>query len=320
MPTSPRRKPATTTSPSLASASFLRPALLVFAVALALRLLHVLQMRETALFTVLMGDSRGYDVWARRLAAGDWIGTEVFYQAPLYPYFLGVVYRIAGPDPLVARLVQAVLGAASCAALASGGTWLFSRRVGLVAGLVLACSPAAIFFDALIQKSALDLFFTCIAVALIGLIVRNARSSAAWLALGADGCGTEPDARKRAVASGRASGMGGTSTRMAAGRPLSRRHGDRVSSSRGSQCRRGRRLLSDHVATRVELLHRQQPRGRRYLYVAQTRPRRTEFERQDATELAEQAMGRKLTPREVSSYWLDESFKFITNDTGRWLS
>ena len=54
-------------------------------------------------------------------------------------------------------------------------------------GLVLACSPAAIFFDALIQKSALDLFFTCIAVALIGLIVEGiaARSSAAWLALGA---------------------------------------------------------------------------------------------------------------------------------------
>ena len=50
-----------------------------------------------------MGDARGYDAWARRLAAGDWIGTDVFYQAPLYPYFLGVVYALAGHDLLAVR-------------------------------------------------------------------------------------------------------------------------------------------------------------------------------------------------------------------------
>jgi hypothetical protein len=27
--------------------------------------------------------------------AGDWIGGEVFYQAPIYPYFLGFVYTRA---------------------------------------------------------------------------------------------------------------------------------------------------------------------------------------------------------------------------------
>ena len=43
-----------------------------------------------------MGDSRGYDEWARRIAGGDWLGHEVFYQAPLYPYLLGVIYAIAG--------------------------------------------------------------------------------------------------------------------------------------------------------------------------------------------------------------------------------
>jgi hypothetical protein len=52
-------------------------------------------MAGTPHFTVL-GDARGYDQWAQRLADGDWIGTEVFYQAPLYPYFLGVIYAVAG--------------------------------------------------------------------------------------------------------------------------------------------------------------------------------------------------------------------------------
>ena len=48
----------------------------VFGVALAVRIVHMWQIRERALFTVLMGDSRGYDEWARRIAAGDWIGTR----------------------------------------------------------------------------------------------------------------------------------------------------------------------------------------------------------------------------------------------------
>ena len=54
-----------------------------------------------------MGDSRGYDEWARRIAAGDWLGRDVFYQAPLYPYLLGVIYAVAGRHLLLVRIVQA---------------------------------------------------------------------------------------------------------------------------------------------------------------------------------------------------------------------
>src|SRR5499427_7222779 len=90
----------------------------IFALALAVRLLHVWQIRRSPFFDVLMGDSRGYDEWARRIAAGDWIGRDVFYQAPLYPYFLGVIYAIAGRHLLLVRVVQAVIGSASCVFLA----------------------------------------------------------------------------------------------------------------------------------------------------------------------------------------------------------
>src|SRR6202022_4188309 len=38
-----------------------------------------------------------------------------------------------------------------------------------------------------------------------------------------------------------------------------------------------------------------------------------EYERQDATELAEHALGRRLTPSEVSSYWTDRAFAFISS-------
>ena len=45
-----------------------------------------------------------------------------------------------------------------------------------------------------------------------------------------------------------------------------------------------------------------------------------EFERQDATELAERARQRSLTPGEVSSYWTEQALAFITSQPGDWLA
>jgi Tfp pilus assembly protein PilF len=44
-----------------------------------------------------------------------------------------------------------------------------------------------------------------------------------------------------------------------------------------------------------------------------------EFERRDATDLAEEARGRSLSPGEVSSYWTDRAVSFITAEPGAWL-
>src|SRR6186997_2802714 len=112
-----RRAPRTVTvhapDPKISDRPFLAKAGLIFAVALAVRLVHVWQLRATPFSEVLLGDAHGYDEWARRLAAGDWIGTEVFYQAPLYPYFLGLLYATIGSSVLAVRLVQAGIGAGS---------------------------------------------------------------------------------------------------------------------------------------------------------------------------------------------------------------
>jgi hypothetical protein len=55
------------------------------------RVVHLWQIQSAPFFTILLGDSKAYDVWARQIASGDWLGTEVFYQAPLYPYVLGAL-------------------------------------------------------------------------------------------------------------------------------------------------------------------------------------------------------------------------------------
>src|SRR4051812_15199714 len=84
----------------MAPRSFRLYAAAIFALALLIRLVHVWQLRASPFFDVLMGDARGYDEWARRIAGGEWIGRDVFYQAPLYPYFLAVIYKVFGHDLL----------------------------------------------------------------------------------------------------------------------------------------------------------------------------------------------------------------------------
>ncbi len=47
------------------------------------------------LFYHLTGDARSYDEWAQQIASGNWLGRKVYYDAPLYPYFLGFLQEKA---------------------------------------------------------------------------------------------------------------------------------------------------------------------------------------------------------------------------------
>jgi hypothetical protein len=70
--------------------------LAVALLALTVRLIYIWQISHAPFFDLRIGDARAYHEWALRIARGDWIGDRVFYQAPLYPYFLAVLYKIAG--------------------------------------------------------------------------------------------------------------------------------------------------------------------------------------------------------------------------------
>jgi 4-amino-4-deoxy-L-arabinose transferase-like glycosyltransferase len=327
---------------------FLRTAILVFLVAVAVRLIHVWQIRRAPFFSVLMGDARGYDDWARRLAGGQWLGGDVFYQAPLYPYFLGTLYSIAGPDLLVVRIVQALLGGAACALLTLAGARLFSRSAGLVAGLALALYAPAIFFDGVIQKTVLDVFFVCLALWLMSRIitgdadgqrgsgsnqtVRPVSAGRIWqwlflgLAMGAlaltrenamvlvavllvwawlqpgPGAWYRPKAHTIYSAAAFVAGLALLLVPVAV-RNYAVGGGFYLTTSQfGSNFFIGNNPKSD--GTYMSLRY---GRGA------------PEYERQDATELAEQALGRSLTPSEVSGYWTDRAMGFITSQPGAWL-
>ena len=106
-----------------------------------------------------MGDATSYHEWASEIAAGDIIGQETFYQAPLYPYFLGTIYTFFGDSVTTVRVIQSLIGSVSCVFMLLTVWRLMGPRAGIAAGVVLACYAPAIFFDGIVQKSVLDLAF-----------------------------------------------------------------------------------------------------------------------------------------------------------------
>jgi tetratricopeptide (TPR) repeat protein len=299
----------------------------IAAFAFLIRLLYLWQIRQAPFFTLLMGDSRGYDEWARRIAAGDWIGSDVFYQAPLYPYFMGAVYSVAGHDVLAVRVCQAILGSISCALLAHAAWRLFSKRAGIIAGLILALYPPAIFFDGLVQKTAIDGFLTGLAIWILsGILVSPTSSRWPWVGLGAT-MGALSLTRENALI---LIGVIALWCLLKSGRPSARPDVTPIAAFIF-----GVALLLMPVAVRNYAVG-----GGFYLTTSQFGPNlylgnnartdgtagslisgrgSSEYERQDAIDLAERASGRRLTPGEVSSYWTDQTLAFIKSQPGSWL-
>ncbi|HET6201216.1 MAG TPA: glycosyltransferase family 39 protein [Planctomycetota bacterium] len=133
---------------------FAKGDLLVFALALAVRLLHV-HFVETAdpWAHAPIIDEASYDRAAQRIAAGEWLGTEVFFQDPLYPYALGGIYALLGRSLLAVRILQALLDAASAATIGALARRLGGRAAGWLAGALAALYAPFLYFVGQLDKA-----------------------------------------------------------------------------------------------------------------------------------------------------------------------
>ena len=297
----------------------------IFAIAFALRLIYLFQIESIPLFYHLAGDARTYHEWGQRIAAGDWLGAGVFYQAPLYPYFLGILQFFFGETLWLARLVQITLGALSCSLIFLIGQQLFSRDAGIISGFILAGYGPALFFDGLIEKSILDLFLLTAILFLI-FCVSDEMKPAKWFGVGA------------------VLGLLALSRENALILVLVVPCWIAFSSAALSPTARLRRIGLFFAGLVLVLL----PVGLRNLAVggefklttSQLGPNfyignnpaadgtyksiramigEPQLEGPDAKRLAERELQRSLSPGEVSSYWLGKSFDYVKTQPFDWL-
>lgn len=129
---------------------------IILVIAAVARIWHISSLHPLPLFDELTIDSKIYDEWARYIAKGNWLGgNNAFYMDPLYPYLLAVQYKIFGHNLLVVRLVQATFGVAVCFLVAVIGRRVGGGSVGLISALLAALYQPLIFEGGEVEKTAI---------------------------------------------------------------------------------------------------------------------------------------------------------------------
>lgn len=132
--------------------------LLIFLFAFSVRLIYLQEIKTNPFFENPITDGLWHDTWAKEIAQGDWLGNNVFFRAPLYPYFLASIYWIFGHSYYVPRLIQMILGSLSCVLIFFIAKLLFNRTVGIIAALIACFYGIFIYFDGELLITSLIVF------------------------------------------------------------------------------------------------------------------------------------------------------------------
>ena len=141
----------------------------IFVLSYALRFIYMLQMQSSPHFFSPTMDPLFHDAWAQDIAAGNWIGSKVFFRAPFYAYFLAVVYKIFGHSYIFPRLIQHLVGSFSCVLVYLLARRLFGRTVAIVAGMIAATYGMLLYFE---DELLLDSFLVFFDLLLVLLLLR----------------------------------------------------------------------------------------------------------------------------------------------------
>jgi 4-amino-4-deoxy-L-arabinose transferase-like glycosyltransferase len=136
----------------------IRMALVILIISITVRLIYFFEIKSNPFFENPITDSLWHDQWALAITQGDWLGTQAFFRAPLYPYFLAFLYFIFGHDYMLPRLIQFIFGSISCVLIYLISKRLFNRSVGIIAALISAFYGVFIYFEGELLITSLVIF------------------------------------------------------------------------------------------------------------------------------------------------------------------
>jgi 4-amino-4-deoxy-L-arabinose transferase-like glycosyltransferase/Tfp pilus assembly protein PilF len=145
---------------------------LVLAVALGLRLANLIDISNSPFFTRPVIDGQAYDTWAMEIV-NKTAPAQPFYQDPLYPYFLALIYSVFGHSYWAVYLFQLALGVIFLLLVYDTTRRLFDRRAGIAAAAMAALYKPFIFYESQIEKTSLAVF---LAALFLWLFVRSLRA------------------------------------------------------------------------------------------------------------------------------------------------
>ncbi|HKS24764.1 MAG TPA: glycosyltransferase family 39 protein [Thermoanaerobaculia bacterium] len=267
---------------------------------------HPLLQPETGL------DTTAYVALAKRVAAGDLaLGPGLYYVAPLYIYFLALIYAVT-KSFTAARLVQAALGTVAVGLMFAMARDWFGRRAAWFAAVLAALTGVFTYYEALILQSSLDVFLAALAL---------------WLL-----------AKQRWLLAGAAFGIAALNrpNMLVAAVPIAllliamRRFkpgvlllagvlaGVAPVAMRNVVVARQWSLVSSHGG--INFYIGNGPGATGYFHAVPGMRSTIEGLAQDARRVAEGATGRRLTDAEVSAYYTGATWSWIRQHPGAWVA
>jgi tetratricopeptide (TPR) repeat protein len=155
----------------------------LFIFAFLIRFIYLNQVKSSPLFDVPLLDAKYHDQWAQTILKGQDFEKGVFFRAPLYPYFLALVYKIFGHSFYMARLIQFLIGSLSCVLVYLIGKKIFNPRVGRIAGTIASLYGILIYFEGELLIPVLIVFLDLVLILSL-LWIRENPSYVRWIVCG----------------------------------------------------------------------------------------------------------------------------------------
>jgi 4-amino-4-deoxy-L-arabinose transferase-like glycosyltransferase len=131
---------------------------LIFFAGLLLRFIYVIETQNTPFFQNLFSDSKIYFDLAINIASGNWMGNEVFFMSPGYPYFLAVIFAVFGKSILIVRFIQIVINSVNIILIYQVAKNIHSQKAGYVAAALAAVFSSFIFYSGAILLEVIQVF------------------------------------------------------------------------------------------------------------------------------------------------------------------
>jgi Tfp pilus assembly protein PilF len=133
----------------------------VIVLGFALRAANLADLSDSPFFTRPVIDGQVYDHWAMDIVHAK-APRAPFYQDPLYPYFLAVIYRVFGHSFWAVYVMQLLLGVVLLGLVFDLTRRLFDARAGAIAALLAALYRPFIFYESQIEKTGLAVFLVAL--------------------------------------------------------------------------------------------------------------------------------------------------------------
>ncbi len=158
--------------------------ILIFLLAFSLRLGYTFFLKNNYFFyNNPSSDVTYYREWAHEIAKGDFLGKEIFYGLPLYPYFLALIERLSLGHIFAMRLIHLLLGSINCLLLYFISKKIFNQKVGILSAFLASTNFILIYYDWLMMPVTLIILLS--QICLLSLLRRDGLlKRSEWFILG----------------------------------------------------------------------------------------------------------------------------------------